>query len=317
MCTMRRIEKNIRVIMIAFFAFAFVVSTAGAEVSASYLYDLSSFHGKSPYNWATISVDAGKNEVYVINPTDRAVSIYDENAMEIYSFNDDRALGNIADVTVDEDGNIFILSYKGLEYSVMLSNYRGELMSEIKVKDIPKDIPVFHPERIRYLNKKLYLADFNYLRIIVSDTKGNFDKVIDIGSLLNIEEKKRDESVLGGFDIDRNGNIFFTIPVFALAYKLSPEGEIISFGVPGSAPGRFGIVGGIVTDDKGNYFIADTLRCVVMIFDKDQVFQKEFGYFGRKSGNLIAPKDIALDGNDRLYVSQARKRGISVFKISY
>jgi len=75
MCTMRRIEKNIRVIMIAFFAFAFVVSTAGAEVSASYLYDLSSFHGKSPYNWATISVDAGKNEIYVINPTDRAVSI--------------------------------------------------------------------------------------------------------------------------------------------------------------------------------------------------------------------------------------------------
>lgn len=314
---MKGMRKNIKIILSINLLFLFIASTTSAELKVSHLYNLSSFNGKSPYNWATLSVDAGKNEIYVINPTDRAVSIYDENAMKIYSFNDDRAIGNIVDVTADEDGNIFALSYKGLEYSVMLLNYRGELISEVKLKDIPKDIQAFHPNRIRYLNGRLYLADFNYLRIIVSDKKGNFDRVIDIDSLLNIEEKKRDASVIGGFHIDSNGNIFLTFPVDALAYKLSPEGEIIAFGRPGSAPGRFGIVGGIVTDDKGNYFIVDTLRCVVMIFDKNHVFQKEFGYFGSKDGNLIAPKDIALDGRDRLYVSQAGRRGISVFKISY
>ena len=46
-----------------------------------------------------------------------------------------------------------------------------------------------------------------------------------------------------------------------------------------------------------------------------QDVQTEFGYRGSKPHNLIGPRYLGLDTKGRLYVSQLRNRGISVFKI--
>jgi hypothetical protein len=54
-----------------------------------------------------------------------------------------------------------------------------------------------------------------------------------------------------------------------------------------------------------------------MVFDKKFNFLAQFGYRGFKPGNLIVPDDIAIDDKDRIYVTQARKRGVSVFKITH
>ena len=53
-----------------------------------------------------------------------------------------------------------------------------------------------------------------------------------------------------------------------------------SFGRPGSAAGRFGVIAGITFDSRGNIFVADRLKCVVMAFDKNFTFLAEFGYRG-------------------------------------
>ena len=119
-----------------------------------------------------------------------------------------------------------------------------------------------------------------------------------------------------GFTVDHEGSIFFTMPVLFTVYKRSPDSTMASFGRPGSAPGRFGIVAGIASDSRGNLFVADKLRSVVMVFDKDFNFLTEFGYRGPRPGNLIVPDDVAIDRRDRVYVSQARKRGVAVFGIA-
>jgi hypothetical protein len=54
-----------------------------------------------------------------------------------------------------------------------------------------------------------------------------------------------------------------------------------------------------------------------MIFDKEFKFINEFGYRGRRPGNLIGHNDVDLDAEGRLYVSQLASIGVSVFKISY
>jgi DNA-binding beta-propeller fold protein YncE len=72
-----------------------------------------------------------------------------------------------------------------------------------------------------------------------------------------------------------------------------------------------------VADDRGYYYVADRLKRAVLIFDKDFQFQGQFGYRGSRPDNLIGPKNLALDGEGRLYVSQLRSRGVSVFKITY
>ena len=54
-----------------------------------------------------------------------------------------------------------------------------------------------------------------------------------------------------------------------------------------------------------------------MIFDKDFNFQTEFGYRGFGPENLIAPRELGVDQAGRVYVNQARRRGVSVFKIDF
>jgi hypothetical protein len=55
---------------------------------------------------------------------------------------------------------------------------------------------------------------------------------------------------------------------------------------------------------------------VVMIFDRGFNFLGEFGYRGARPENLIVPDDVVVDKKDRVYVAQARRRGVSVFALT-
>lgn len=292
-----------------------------AEVKASYLYNLSSFTGPIRYSWVELTLDKEKNEVYVCNGWDGSVRIFNENGMEIYNFGEDSDLGNISmtHLAVDKDGNILLLSYKweakGTSYSIIRCNFRGEVISRFQPQNLPPDFSGFSPSRIIYREGRLYLVDKNLMKVAVTDMNGAFLDGYDLAALLRLDEKKRRDTGIVGFNVDKDGNIYFTIPVLFQAYKLSPDRKIVSFGQRGSAPGRFNIVGGIASDDKGYLYLTDTLRCVVMVFDKDFKFLKEFGYRGFGPENLIAPMELSVDNSGRIYVSQSARRGVSVFQV--
>jgi hypothetical protein len=95
---------------------------------------------------------------------------------------------------------------------------------------------------------------------------------------------------------------------------MTPDKHVQAFGARGSSPGKFNVVSGIAADDKGNIYLTDTLRCVVMVFDKELNFRKEFGFRGLEPGNLIAPMELAVN-SDRVYVAQTRSRGVSVYRM--
>ena len=296
-----------------------------AAVQAKYLYNLSNFTGTIPYEEVRIFMDRENNEIYVSNRGQGTVKIFNENGMEIYSFGEDADLGAILDGQVEKGTTILLLSYKMIEgsfkYFIIQCNFRGEPVSETEIKNLPAKFSDFQPSRMVLRNGNLYLADLNRMKIVVTDMSGNFKDGYDIVAILELTEQQRADSGFGGFTVDKDGNIFFTIPVFFRAYKLLPDrnikDNIRDFGRRGSGPGRFNVISGIVTDDKGYIYIADKLRCVVMIFDKNFNFQIEFGYRGFQPGRLIVPMHLEMDRKDRLYVTQMRKRGISVFQITY
>jgi len=110
--------------------------------------------------------------------------------------------------------------------------------------------------------------------------------------------------------------IYFSLSTMFVVYRYAPDGKLEAFGVPGSAPGKFGVVASVAVDGDGNIFVSDRLRNVVLMFDRDLNFIDEFGYRGDSKGNLVIPDDIAIDPHQhRLYVAQAAKRGVSVFTI--
>jgi hypothetical protein len=237
--------------------------------------------------------------------------------MEIYRFGDDLDLGHIVDVGVDQKGEVLLLSYKGSKGGVIRCNYRGEPKSEIELKNLPPAFSGFAPNRMACQNGDLYLMSLFGLNVVIVNQEGHFKKGYDLFTLLELEEKDRGNVEIIGFSVDREGNILFTVPTLFRAYVLSPDGKLSWFGRPGSAPGRFNIAAGIARDGRGNYLVVDKLKCAVMVFDQNFKFITQFSERGYKPGYLIAPDGIAIDNSNRIYVTQAARKGVSVFKLTY
>lgn len=288
-----------------------------AAVETTFLYSLSNLNGPIRSNSANISFDEERDEIYVVDHGERYISIFNDAGMEVYRFGDDGSLGSVVDVAVVENGNILVLSKGSSKPSIIICNFRGEPVSALEIKNLPSDFSSFTPDHLVYRKGRIYLLDSNSMRIAVTNANGLFENGYDLAVLLGVEEEKRGNTDIGGFSLGPEGNMLFTVPVLFKAFQLTPDGKIASFGKPGGAPGRFGLVGGIVADNMGNYYVADRLKCAILIFDKDFQFQLEFGYRGLSPENLIGPNEIAIDSRGRLYVSQLRNRGVSVFKITY
>lgn len=287
---------------------------AFAQVQATYLHTLAGFGGPLKYDGVRVSVDLEREETYVIYQN--LVHIFNPSGMEVFVFGDGLDLGQILDVAVDGNGDIILLSYKDSRSILTRCDFRGVPIGPIEIRNLPAGL-VFYANRMVHRNGLLYFAALATSSIIITDVTGDFRSHIEFLPLLTEEEKKKGGVESIGFTVDREGSIFLTMPVLFTIYKRSPDGKLASFGRPGSAPGRFGIVAGIASDSRGNLLVADKLKSVVMVFDKDFNFLTEFGFRGSRPANLIVPDDIAVDRRDRVYVSQARRRGVSVFSLAF
>jgi len=312
--------KYLPLALAAFLMPTFFHTAAEAGTKSTFLYSLSNFNGKFPFSEVRVRTDRTRDEVYVI---DRGiVRIFNNVGMEEFWFGDDPELGTIYDLAVDENGDIFLLSFDfsdpaGRKCFVIRCNYRGEIKEKFPISGLPPEFFPFYPDTLMYRDGNCYLAGTGRGLAIATDKKGVFQRGYDFLKILKIPEKERADKELSGFSIDKSGNMLFTIPVLFKAYVVSPEGNMeASFGKPGSAPGMFGVVGGIAADDLGNYFVVERLRSVVMVFDKEFRFLHEFGYRGAKPANLIRPSDLALGNTGKLYVNQMRDRGVSVFSVT-
>lgn len=285
-----------------------------AQVRATYLYTLSNFTGRLPYDWVRVAVDRDRDEIYVIYQN--LVRVFNASGMEVFAFGDDLDLGQIVDLAVDANGDIILLSYKNGSPVVTRCTFRGVPAGSIEITGLPPTL-TFRPNRLMYRSGLLYFLSTTAASLVVTDSGGVVREHIDLASLLGEEEWHKGGGEIGGASVDPEGNLYFTVPVLFKVYKLTPEKTLTFFGRPGSAPGRFGVVAGVVTDSRGHILVADRLKCVVMVFDTDFTFLTEFGYRGTRPENLIVPDQIAIDSRDRVYVTQGRRRGVSVFALTY
>jgi hypothetical protein len=318
---MRYLEKQLLILIVIALLVLFSATAKAQPVRGSFLYDLSNFTGTISFSWPRVFIDQERNEVYVVYQN--FIRIFNETGMEVYSFGDELDLGAIADIALDREGNILLLSHRWspvgyrVDYEITRCNYRGEPVSKIEIKNLPAPYSKFLPNRMICKEGNLYLASLITMVVVVTDVEGVFKEVYDILPLLELEENEKHDAMMEGFSMDREGNFLFTIPPLFRAYKITPDRKVSYFGRPGSTPGRFNIVAGITSDSKGNILVIDKLKCAVMVYDKNFNFLTQFGSRGWKPGFLIAPEDIAIDNQDRVYVTQAGKRGISIFKMTY
>lgn len=293
------------VVIAAAYALLAAAPAAPASVRAAMLYPLSDSAEALNFGWAPMSWDGRAGELYVVGS--HGVEVFNENGMAVYSFNDSNAYGRILSVAVLQGGDLLLLATKDARTFIARSNFRGEPRGELALHGVPAALAAeFTPSSLFVARGRLYLADQPAMKVIVAGLDGAYERDWDLQQLASVEEKKREPGMMRGFSVDRDGNMLFTVSTLFQAFEVSPEGRVRSFGMKGSLPGKFNVVGGIAADEDGHLFLTDTLRCVVMVFDRQSLaFLGEFGNGGRGAArNLISPLDLAV-GNGRVYVAQS------------
>lgn len=322
-------------ISVACLPLAVGLGMANAQPEAAYLYRLSDFSGPVSSMWARIDIDSAESEIYTLDPSNAAIQIFNLTAMQIFDFGEGLNLSSATDIASTTEGDLFVL-YRSPAGTVRYLDYRGQIVRDFLVQPQQSHSP-FRPEYIDYLNGRLYVVDSGTKQVVIVSTEGEFLEQIDLNAMLTGEYAKKAadpslnparkvqalkdlESVkaanFGGFSVDSQGNLYFTLSSLFVAFRYTPFGELQAFGIPGSSPGKFGVVSSIAADGEGNIFVSDRLRSVVLMFDRELNFISEFGYRGPEPHNLIVPNDLAIDErNHRIYVAQAANLGVSVFSI--
>lgn len=282
-------------------------------VDVSFLYKLSSTTGVIPFHGLNVSYDPKGKETLVVGSG--RVTIFNPTGMEIFSFGDDPELGSIVGAAPTDDGDFVLLSIgRGEAPGIVLANFRGEFKGLVEPKGLPAQVPQpFRANAIGWAQGHVYLADLAGMRVVVLGMDGAFVAFHDLAKLCDVADKRVDNGVKG-LRVAENGDILFTVQPMFRAFVLSPDGVLRSFGVKGSAPGKFNIVSGIARDERGYYYVTDILKSAVLVFDKEFRWVKEFGYRSAKPGGIFAPVDVAA-GDGKVFVSQFAKKGVSVFEV--
>ncbi len=282
---------------------------------ASYLYPVASMMGPLQTSAAALSYDAANRELYVVS--EGIVRVVNDAGMESYAWPQSEELGVVREVAPLGDGDVLVLRQRGGRMGLVRCNFRGEPIAEVAIAGLPElGVSTFDP-RIVHRNGLLYLADLAASRsLVVADlSSGKVVTRIDLAATLGLTGSNADYSV-GGFAVDRLGNLLFTVAPMFKVFVVRPGGEVSMFGKSGSAPGKFGQVGGVAADDAGRIYVTDVLKSAVMVFDGEFRFLGEFGYRGQRPGNLIAPRELVV-AEGKLYVSQQARQGVAVYDLTH
>ncbi len=300
-------------------AIAAAEAVAAEPVRISYLHRLSDFSGPVPCSEVQLWVDRARGEVYVGEGD--VVRLFNASGMEIHEFQHDVALGTILSLAVDEDGDVLVLSAApagdgpGVRPLLSRYDYRGRLRATFGLSGMPDSFGGFAPNVLVVRDGRLVLASRSQMKAGVFDGDGAFEYGWDLAELAGIPPEEREGLELGGFAVDGAGRLLFTVPAHFRAYAVSPGEPARSFGKPGSGPGSFGVPAGIAATPEGLLLVADRLRNVVLVFDRNLTFLAEFGHRTGKPGSLVRPGGLAAGEGGRVYVSQLGKQGVSVFTV--
>ena len=74
--------------------------------------------------------------------------------------------------------------------------------------------------------------------------------------------------------------------------------------------------GGLAVDNEGNIYISYVASSIISMYRPDGTPFGTFGQPGSRVGEFRAPRDLWVDGNNRIYVSDTENARVQVFQVS-
>ncbi|MGZ6126445.1 MAG: hypothetical protein ACXWLR_15860, partial [Myxococcales bacterium] len=191
-------------------------------MQSSFLYAIDDGAGRRSTGWAALTWEPKNSELFLV--ANGVVDIFNDNGLATYSFGDDSQVGSPVAVAALENGELVVIVSRGLATELVRCNFRGEALAKLELRGLPREFADFSPNAIGVAAGKLYLADKNSMRVVIAGTDGAVVKSFELAKLIGLGPKDPAEAMMRGFNVDRDGNLLFTVASVFSAYVVSPEG---------------------------------------------------------------------------------------------
>jgi len=217
-------------------------------------------------------------------------------------------LSEPSDVSVSKDGLIYIVD--GVNNKIKIFNKTGKILSSFGNKGSENGEFMF-PLGIAIDNSgKVYVADTGNHRIQIFNSNGLFLKKILLPKG-NIKEADPTDVA-----IDESRNRLYVVDNdnhHILAYDLSTFALTKTFGEPGTQELHFRYPFLMALDKDKYLYIVDVINTRVQTLTPDGLFVTFIGGWGVEKGQFFRPKGVAIDKDNRVYVSDSYMGVIQVF----
>jgi DNA-binding beta-propeller fold protein YncE len=254
-----------------------------------------------------IFYDATKGEIYLADPGNHQVGIFDSKGTTLWTFKhwvtDDRAgarvLGAPHSIVVNSSGDI-IVSDNQADYLDIL-DYRGAPMQRIQPRD--------YDGVVSFRGASLALDNSSNLYVAVKLEKPEILKFnVGYDLVMRFGEKGGEPhqfDSISGLMVDSDGHIFVTDLLADPVVKVfASDGSFLKgFGGREENKVDFSYAAGIAST-AGRIWVVDGLRQVVKCLTPDGQFVTMIGGLGVNPGDLYHPSALTSDGDSLLFVAE-------------
>lgn len=257
----------------------------------------------TPYGIAT----NGKGIVYVSDIHLKNVRIYDFNLRTVNFLVKGTEMVSPFGLAVDSQGNLYVAD--GGQNKILIFDSDHVLRNRIShVEELTRPAYLALNEELG----RLYVADGLQNKIVVFSLAGKF-----LFSFGGTGDEPGKFFAPQGMAFGPDGNLYVADSLNARVQVLTPDGKPVRvFGERGDQPGQFESPKDLVFDSEGNLHVIEGRRSEIMTFTPEGKLLLVTGA-GKASSSRFgfsAPRSIAIDAQDRIYVAEALNKRFSIWQ---
>ena len=283
-------------------------------VPAEYLRDLSLPGSQNHFlRPSAIHVDKRFDEIFVADPGNNRIVIFDENGVYRHEFRGRGHFSTPWDLTVDSEGFIYVLATAREGRRLLRFDFDGTFVRSLPLPEEMDGLPVDFRSVVLDDRDRLYLLDQAGMRVCVYDREGTL--LDTFGILGSMESDLLAEQIVGRMRI-KSDRLFVPAPAVGSIYVYDLSGNHLrTIGHKGSTVGQLNFPVDVALTDDGLVLILDKHRFNVVCFNMEGDFYGEFGGKGISPGWFYHPSLLAVDEDDQVYVGQIFKNKVQVCRI--
>ncbi len=258
-------------------------------------------------------VDRQFGEIFVSDPGNNRVVIFDQNGVFRFEFFGTDIYGSAYDMVVDSKGYIYVLGTTGAGHQLFKFDFDGTLMDTLDLSRV-----ISTPRRqigsIAIDNQdNLYLVLPNENQIISLTTDGRERYRFSVATGLDSDQLQ--ETVFGALTIS-GGRLYLPVSSNGMVevYDLT-GGHLRTFGIRGNLVGQFNFPVEVAVSKDGIIMVLDKHRFMVLCFDEQYRFLGEFGGKGINPGWFYHPDKLVVDTLNQVYIGQIFNSWVQVVTI--